>query len=197
MSLDLDIVSRYKQGQSAQQIADVFGVSIKTIYRHLIKSGVERRNAKEQNKIRFDSKPLSYNFKDPLLNIEKDLFLAALMLYKGEGAKSGNTVDFVNSDKETLLVFMKFLREICGVQKDKIRIYLYCFSDQDIPKIIDYWSRVLAVQKSQFTQPYIRQTLPNSPKKLSYGVVHIRYNDKKLLEKILHMCEKVLCDLLV
>jgi len=38
---------------------------------------------------------------------------------------------------------------------------------------------------NQFTKPYVREGSPNlSERKLPYGLVHLRYNDKRLLETI-------------
>ena len=48
-----------------------------------------------------------------------------------------------------------------------------------------YWHSVTNISLSQFTKPYIRKGNSNlSKRKLLYGLVHIRYNDKKLLETI-------------
>jgi len=45
--------------------------------------------------------------------------------------------------------------------------------------------KATGVPLSQFTKPYVRIGNPNtSERKLLYGLIHVRYNDKKLLEKI-------------
>ena len=197
MHLNEEIIRLYGEGKSAQRIADDISVSIKTVYRKLIQSGVKRRNAGEQSRIRYALKPLTYSFKEKLDEKDTKLMLSALMLYKGEGAKTGKTVDFVNSDAKALKVFLTFLRKICRVDESKLRIYLYCFSDQNPQEIIFFWSQFLSIPTSQFTKPYVRETQIHARKKLTHGVIHMRYNDKKLLVKILYLCEKVLDDLLV
>jgi len=79
-------------------------------------------------------------------------------------------------------VFLSFLRGICGVSEQRLRVYLYAYSYQDIEKLKKYWSNVTGISSQQFTKPYIRKGNANlSNRKLEYGLVHIRYNDKHLL----------------
>ena len=67
----------------------------------------------------------------------------------------------------------------------RLRIYLYAYAYQDLNKLKSYWSSLTGVSLLQFTKPYVRIGNPNtSERKLLYGLVHIRYNDKRLLENI-------------
>jgi len=107
------------------------------------------------------------------------------MLYWAEGTLKGTTVDFVNSDPQMVKVFLRFLREVCGVDNSRLRIYLYAYAYQDLNKLKSYWSSLTGVPLSQFTKPYVRIGNVNTcGRKLLYGLVHVRYNDKKLLENI-------------
>lgn len=104
-------------------------------------------------------------------------------LYWGEGYKAGQAhgIDFANSDIKMIQVFLKFLREICGVDEKRLRIYLYCYSNQNPPGLVRFWSKVTGVPKDQFTKPYIRKDFRLEKKdKMPYGLIHIRYSDKKL-----------------
>jgi len=122
--------------------------------------------------------------------------IAALMIYLGEGAKTGVTVDVANTDSGVHKVFLKFLREICGVKEEKLRFYLYCFENQDPKELIQFWSKTLNVRIEAFTKPYIRKsTTHNRAQRKPYGVLHTRYNDKRLLEKILSLCSNLVADL--
>ena len=109
------------------------------------------------------------------------------MLYWGEGSKwdGERVVDFANSNSEMIKIFLSFLRIICGIKEDKVRIYLYCYSNQFPDKLIDFWSKEINVPKSQFTKPYIRNDYnKNKTGKMKHGLIHIRYADKKLLNLI-------------
>jgi hypothetical protein len=107
------------------------------------------------------------------------------MLYWAEGARSGNTVDFANSDSQMIKIFLRFLREICGIAENRLRIYLYAFSDQNIIVLKKYWSKITQVPESKFIKPYIRKVNSRlKDRRMPYGLIHIRYNDKRLLECI-------------
>ena len=54
-------------------------------------------------------------------------------------------------------VFVKFLREIYRVDEKRFRILLYCYSDQNVLELVDFWSKLTKIPKKQFTKPYIRK----------------------------------------
>lgn len=194
-----DIKKLYGNEYSAPLIAKNLNLSISQVYRSLKRQNIKRRNPTIQNKIRFENSPLSFAFKSGLSNREKELMVAALMLYYGEGAKTSHTVDIANSDPAVLQLFIKFLRKICRVQESKLRFYLYCFSNQDSEKLIEFWANKLTIDKNQFTKPYVRKidNTKNNTRIMQWGVLHIRYNDKRLLEKILFLCSSVVAKLII
>ncbi|MEI6650327.1 MAG: hypothetical protein WCL23_02715 [Candidatus Moraniibacteriota bacterium] len=177
----------YTKDLTGPSIASRLNISVKQVYDSLRRQGIPRKSLLERNRQRFFEKPLSFVFKEEYSSEERDLLVAGLMLYYGEGAKTGNTVDFANSDPMLLLVFLKFLRIICGIEEKKLRFYLYCFSDQESESLITFWCSHLGVQRRQFTKPYVRSTLNRGKRTMKYGVLHIRYSDKRLLEKILSL----------
>jgi len=172
-----------KNQQSAREISNEMHIPIDRIYHILKKNNIARRSATIQNKIRFEKKKPSFNIK--CIEPEKDiLFIAGILLYWCEGAQwdGGDTVDFANSNTEMILLFLFFLRKICNVDKNRIRCYLYCYSNQDVQSLIEYWSRVTKIPKVQFSKPYVRHDFNEKKKgKMLYGLIHIRYCDKKLL----------------
>lgn len=178
----------YLQGRMGPEVAGKLGLSLKQVYGSLERQGVQRKTLAEQNKILFEKKLPSFHFRRKLSVRERELLIAAIMLYYGEGAKTGVTVDFANSDVRLVKLFLKFLRKICRIDESKLRLYLYCFSDQNTNLLKKYWSSQLKVKKNQFTKPYIRSTFNRGKRTLPYGVIHVRYSDKKLLTKILSFC---------
>ncbi|MEK7582290.1 MAG: hypothetical protein AAB452_00305 [Patescibacteria group bacterium] len=176
----------YQQyGSTGSRVALKLGISLKQVYDALRRQEVPRKSLLEQNRIRFERSPLSFTFKKTLSGQERELYIAGLMLYYGEGAKTGVTVDFTNSDPKAVKLFLKFLRQIYSVNESKIRFYLYCFSDQDVSSLIKFWCSQLRVEQQQFTKPYVRSTLNKGKRTMSNGVLHVRYSDKRLLEKVL------------
>jgi len=185
----------YCNGMTGAEIATKLNLSLKQIYGSLKRQGIPRKTMWEQNKILFAKKPPSFHFKKNISIKERELLIAAVMLYYGEGAKTGTTVDLANSDNHIAKLFIKFLRKICGINEKKLRFYLYCFSDQKSDSLVKYWSSQLRAERNQFTKPYIRSTLNRGKRSMPYGVIHIRYSDKKLLEKILSLCNELITKL--
>ncbi|TSC84966.1 MAG: Resolvase helix-turn-helix protein [Parcubacteria group bacterium Gr01-1014_13] len=181
----------YNQGMTGREISIKLKLSLKQIYGSLRRHQIPRKSMWEQNRILFERKPLSFRFKENLSVKERELLIAAIMLYYGEGAKTSVTVDFANSDTRVAKLFLKFLRTICRIDEKRLRLYLYCFSDQDQNALIKYWSLQLNVERNQFTKPYVRSIFNRGKRSMPYGVIHVRYSDKKLLEKILSLCHSL------
>ncbi len=178
---------------SMKQIADKIGVSIDAVAYYMRKNGIERRSAKEANSVAFGNKPMSFSEVKNLSPQKEKLKIAGLMLYWCEGYKTSisNGIDFANSDPEMIQSFVYFLREIYKVDEKRFRILLYCYSDQNIPNLINFWSKLTGISKKQFTQPYVRNDFKKYGRKMKYGMVHIRYADKKLFLSIMESIEQV------
>lgn len=173
-----------KKGLSVREIALHYKVSQNAVFYFMRKHKIARRDPSAANNMTFKRKPLNFQLKQKLTPNEVKIKVAALMLYWAEGAKweGGVVVDFANSDARMIKIFMKFLLDICGVKKERIRGYLYCYSNQNPNRLIKYWSKAVNLPVKQFTKPYIRADyLPGKETKMPYGLFHIRYNDKKLL----------------
>ena len=176
----------YKNKLSVQSVANKLGVSIDAVFYCMRKNKLARRKIYESNSINFERCVPSFKLKKLGSEKERMLKIIGTMLYWGEGYKAGkDTVDFANSDKDMIVLFMKFLRHVCGVDEKRLRVYSYFYSNQNIKKNINYWSNLTKIPKSQFTKPYIREDFrENKKNKMPYGLIHIRYSDKKLLNLI-------------
>jgi len=177
-----------KEKLSASKIAKKLKTTTWTVLGFMTRNNIPRRTFKEANEICFENKPLSFSLKKRLSARDEKLKMTGVFLYWAEGAKlSGKNcgIDFANSNPEMIRIFVKFLRKICGVNEKKLRIYLYCYSNQSIEVLLNYWYKLTNIPKSQFSKPYVRNDfLPEKSGKMKYGMVHIRYADKKLLYQI-------------
>ena len=183
----------YGEKLSAWEIAQSLDVSLDAVYYFMRSNGLARRSYSEFNLVRFEKKPPSFKLRKKLSMRDKELKALGTMLYWAEGFQSVNAdiVDFANSKPAMIALFLKFLRRICGIDESKLRLFLYCYSDQDIRGLIDYWSRLTNIPKTQFTKPYVRQDFKiEKAGKMKYGLIHVRYYDKKLLELIRKWIEK-------
>lgn len=177
----------YNEGASVRQIAEHYQVSLDAAYYFFRKNKIERRTAGQNNTLAFQRKENTFTLKENLTAFEKELKVAGAMLYWGEGSqwRGEKIVDFANSNPGMIQVFLSFLRRIYQINESKLRAYLYCYSNQNVSQLLQFWSQVTKIPTSQFTKPYIRQDFRvDKDGKMRYGVVHIRYNDKKLLNQI-------------
>jgi len=150
------------------------------------------RNQAETHRIAYAAAPPSFNVRSALTKRGKNLKIAGLMLYLGEGAKSGNTADLANSNPLVISLFIKMLRQVYGIDEKRLRVYLYCYANQNLEDLIEYWSKVVKIDKSQFTKPYVRRDfLIDKQDKMPYGLIHVRYSDKKLLAKLIEDINEV------
>ncbi|MDP8289548.1 MAG: hypothetical protein P9M02_01070 [Candidatus Susulua stagnicola] len=200
ISLDInkvkDLYSNKKY--NLKEVSEILGVSFWSLYRFMNKNNISRRRRSEANYVGNKYK-LHFEVKDKLTEKDRELKIAGIMLYWAEGSKNlkSNMLDFVNSDPDMIKLFLKFLRQICGVKEGRLRVYLYSYSSQEIDKLKDYWSRITGISRSQFLKPYVREgNLNLSGRKLLYGLVHIRYCDKRLLELVLDWIKEFKNDIL-
>ena len=177
----------YDSGLSAKDIAEKFEVSIDAVYYFFRKYKIKRRNRSEVRNLVYKKQKPSFKLKTNLSEEEKELKVSGVMLYWGEGSKwhGEKIVDFANSDIKMIKVFLNFLRIICGIEEKKLRVYLYCYANQNPQFLMKHWSKITNISIKQFTKPYIKKDYDkNKIGKMKYGLVHIRYADKKLLNLI-------------
>ncbi len=181
----------YVKKYSMKRIGEELGVSLDCVSYFMRKNNLVRRTLKEEQKMRFENKVPSFKIRSSNKYTE-ELRAIGSMLYWGEGYKGDDknpakSVDFANSDPDMIILFLKFLRNNYILENAKFRILLYCYSDQDVNNLIDFWSSIIDIPKNQFTKPYIRKDFKVLGRKMKYGLIHIRYYDKKLLLEIKKM----------
>lgn len=183
----------YAAGAAMIVIANHFNVPIDAIVYAMRKGNIPRRSMKEVQRLRFLQKKPSFEPKILTNDSGRTIETTGIALYWAEGYKTSRAsgVDFANSDPSMIAMFMKFLRTCYNLDSTRFRISLYCYSDQDIPKIMNYWSKLTGIPKSQFQKPYVRQDFRTDGRKMPYGLIHIRYADKKLLYDILGRIDRL------
>lgn len=181
----------YESGLSMREVAGKFGVTIDAVVYVLRKLEIPRRSAVEANKIVFQKRPLSFTIRTK--HTSKQITLEALgaMLYWAEGykTKSASGIDFANSDVAMVTLFMNFLRSRYVLDEKRLRPMIYCYSNQEPDALRKFWSDTLRIPVTQFTKPYVRTDYRKHGRIMPYGLLHIRYSDKKLLHDVLSLIE--------
>jgi hypothetical protein len=183
----------YADGLNVRQISAETGYSINALFYLMRKNNIMRRDAKATSANRFAQKELSFSIPTKLSSEQSHLKLLGTALYWAEGYKTEKSkgIDFANSDSSMVILFLRFLREVCRVDENRIKILLYSHDDALIKEQLNYWSTLLNIPLSNFSKPYIAKTDKTLEKKrkMQYGLVHLRYADKKLLLCILGWIE--------
>lgn len=183
-----------------REVAQKLHVSPDAVENFIRRHGLPKRSRKEAQHAKYYNKPLSFKKQELNTPYLRELAAIGTMLYWAEGYKgdeSNGTVDFANSDPLMIEIFLKFLHSIYRPDKARLRVYLYCYSDQDIPKLVQFWSKLTCIPKHQFLKPYVRTDFKKDGRKMEYGMIHVRYHDKKLLLDIKSMIKSYVSRLCV
>ena len=124
---------------------------------------------------------------------ERDLFVAGIALYAGEGFKTGGAVGMANSDPHVLLLFLRWLRTFFDVDESRLRMRVYLHEGLDLEVATSYWSEVTGIPRSQFGAPYRAANDPTRRKsKHLMGCPAIRYSSVHVLRRILALQDALL-----
>jgi len=171
-----------------REIAELLGVSTDAVVYFMRRQGIARRTPSENNAIRFEQKHPSFKVKSST-NKYLEAFGTALYWAEGAKSKSAGGIDFANSDPKMIAFFLAFLRDRYTLDEKRLRVFLYCHSRKDIQNLIRFWSHLTRIPHSQFTNPYIQSGSDSKKHKMPYGLVHIRYYDKKLLNDVKNLIQ--------
>lgn len=184
-----EIVELYeKQKYSAVQIAQKLNISDSSVRYCLSKKKIQKRSISEAITnvylTRFNKKP--FFLKENLSRKEIELKVAGIMLYWGEGAKTGNTIKFSNSDPEMIQLFLSFLRNICGISEERVKVLIHMYPDHNEKELKMFWAQITNLSEKQFYKSYIHKGEKGTYKNKSrHGTLAVNYSDKKLFNILL------------
>ena len=194
-----------KKGMSYSQIKEKLGVSKSTLSNWLDKYPLSEKRirelqadspiriekyrntmrAKKEARLQEVYKKVS---KDIGVLSKRDLFLAGLFLYWGEGTKAQKcSLALTNTNPAMLKLFIKWL-DLFQVKRKYLKIKLHLYSDMNIKQSLAFWSKELKIPISQFRKPYIKKT---SLKSISYkngfgkGTCCVMFDNRDLWEYVI------------
>ncbi|OGG06789.1 hypothetical protein A2872_00990 [Candidatus Gottesmanbacteria bacterium RIFCSPHIGHO2_01_FULL_42_12] len=122
----------------------------------------------------------------PLSN--RELFLAGLFLYWGEGTKVGShIINISNSDPRVIKFALFWLKKCIKIPLNKIRVLVHLYSDMDIGRELDYWSKTLGIPRTNFTKPYVKSSTRAglTYKSFGHGTCNITYLNVQVKREIM------------
>lgn len=199
----LKAIQLRKRGWSYPKIQKVINVSRSTLSLwlrdvKLTQQQIERltdnsrsvlyREAKIRQKRRIKlTKQIIKGAKDEYRILGKNtLFIAGLMLYWAEGAKTLERVKFSNSDPAMISFMMRWFRDFCQIPERRFRIGLHIHELHCRKDIEKFWSKIVKVPLNQFHKTYVKPTaLKHRKKPLYNGTCNISVSDRNLFRKML------------
>src|SRR3989344_5691765 len=134
---------------------------------------------------------------------ERDVFMLGTSLYWAEGykrpkmingkIKTDHPVSLSNSDSGLVKIFLRFLRETCNVQKEKITGEIRVYEHHNEAYLLNFWSKTTNLPFNQLRT--IKNGVSMSSKRmrpyniLPYGTIQIRVNSTQLYHKIMGWIE--------
>ena len=127
---------------------------------------------------------------------KKELELAGIFLYWGEGAKRTNgPISLNNTDPQVLKFTLYWLMHALEIPKERIQVFLHLYNDMDIKKEMEYWSEELKMPLTQFAKPFIKESsrVGITHKGFGHGTCGLRVSSILQKEKIM-MAIKAISD---
>lgn len=101
---------------------------------------------------------------------EKELMIAGLFLYSGEGNKvSRGSLNITNTDPSVVKFSIYWITKSLKVDIKKVHIKLHLYSDMDIDEHTNFWVKELKINKDMFRKPYIKQSKRSDIDQKGYG----------------------------
>jgi transcriptional regulator with XRE-family HTH domain len=103
---------------------------------------------------------------------KRELWFMGVMLYWAEGSKEkeyrpGAGIDFSNSDPRMIQLFLKWLTDVCGVERERIYfgIFIHENSRHRVDVVREHWMNHTGFSSKHFTYTYFKKHNPRTKRK--------------------------------
>lgn len=187
-----ELIKLYIQDRlSMQQIATKLNCSVHKVQYWMDIHKIPRRSISDAVYTKNNPNGDPYTLK-PIKTVEDAWLLGmGIGLHWGEGNKvNKHSVRLGNTDPELLNVYVRFLVDLCGVDKSKLKFGLQIFSDTEPVKARKFWEKELGVLESQFYKVTVTPSKAKGTyrRKNQYGVVTVYFHNRKLRDIIIAKC---------
>ena len=170
------------QKLSMVEVADKISTTARTIEYWLRKYNIPRRSRSESAYVKQNPNGDPFKIKRNLTQKEKGLLITGLILYLGEGGKKfKHSIQLGNLDPRVIQIFVKFLRKICRINENKLRLFVRLHRRFNKNKAQIYWSELLNLPSQQVLVYRYNDPRSKDEKQWSkYGIAMIQFNNIKL-----------------
>ncbi|HMB17507.1 MAG TPA: helix-turn-helix domain-containing protein [Candidatus Paceibacterota bacterium] len=173
--------------------------------RHRKKSfkGLLKRNKLQTKKAKERAKKQREKSKKDIKKISKEnLMILGAALYWGEGykrlvrrngiKKTAHPISLSNSDPKLIKWFIRFLEEVCDIDKKDMKVSVRIYNHMNKEKILEFWQKVTGIPKNNFkTRNYISSASKRkrSINRLPYGTAKVSVFNTQKFHKIMGWIE--------
>lgn len=173
-----------------------FPLSEEQIYKLRLKSWEKGEAARERFRNTMRGKRekrmmVKYKFYKKKFNklTNRELFVAGLMLYVGEGEKKNrDRIGLANTDPEIVCFFVWWIQNFFTIDRSKIRVQLQLYSSMIEKNEKIFWAKLLAINNNQFYKTQIKRTPENRynyPENWRHGVCSVFINGVENKERLM------------
>lgn len=136
---------------------------------------------------------------------EHEVRLLGAALYWAEGYKrprmyngkerTGHAISFVNADQDMVRLFLRFLVEVLGVAREKIKANLRLYDHMNEAEMLQHWSEAIGLPNVQFGKTTRLISIASQRKKpfnrLPHGTIQIGVYDTAKFHQLIGLIEGV------
>lgn len=171
---------------SVSEIAKVFQCSENRINYWIRKFKIQKRSLTDAMYAKYNPHGDPFLVKEPKTLEGAKLLGLGLGLYWGEGNKKNrNSIRLGNTDPKMIRMFLRFMVDIFGISKEKLRFGLQIFDDMQPRKTLKFWLNELQdfkIRKDQFFKITVTpsRSIGNYREKSKFGVMTVHFANVKL-----------------
>ncbi len=181
------------RGKSMKEIAQIQACSVNGVQYWIKKYNIKTRSISDAVYLKNNPNGDPFHLRQPESLEEATLFGMGVGLYWGEGTKaSTSSVRLGNTDPILIDTFIQFLEKFFSLRRSQLKFGLQLFSDMSEDEGLDFWSKTLRIEKTQFYKvivtPY--RSLGTYRKKSKHGVITIYFHNRKLRDILVKLLRK-------
>jgi hypothetical protein len=129
----------------------------------------------------------------------ENLKIIGASLYWAEGYKrplvrngrelTHHSVSLANSDPKLIMMFLRFLREVCEIPDEKITADIRIYEHMNERSLTNFWQKITGLPAKNFRKTYYGVSKSSLGKRpfnvLPYGTIQIRVNNTQLFHRIM------------
>ena len=166
---------------SMMEVANEFGTTHAKVYYWLRKYGIPRRSWSDSAYVKQNPKGDPFTIPENFSCHQQELLKAGLLLYWAEGNKGKDAIRLANLDSRMLILFLKFLREVCRVDEERIYVYVRVQKEFSLDDARQYWVNILRLPVSHiYVYPHTDKRSKLIQQKSRHGIATLEFHSTKL-----------------